>query len=97
MQADGNIVAFLGDYSVSLGQVSAAAIARVQNLTTGLPFASFAGKSPVAREVDALAHRLARHGLLEYRLSLPGDEQDLVVIEPQVSEYWPQRAKLDDG
>jgi SagB-type dehydrogenase family enzyme len=97
MQADGNIAAFAGDYSVSLGQLSAAAMARARNLTTGLPLTSFAGQSAVAKEVDALAHRLARHGLLEYRLSTLRDEQDLVVIEPQVPEYWPQRAKLGDG
>ena len=96
MQADGNIAASLGDYSVSLGQFSAAAMDRARNLTTGLPLTSFAGKSAVAREVDVLVHRLARQGLLEYRLSSPRDEQDLVVIEPQVAEYWPQRAKLGE-
>ena len=94
MRADGNIAAFLGDYSVSLGQFSAAAMDRARNLATGLPLASLAGKSAVAREVDLLVHRLARQGLLEYRLSSPRDEQDLVVIEPQVPGYWPQRAKL---
>jgi SagB-type dehydrogenase family enzyme len=97
MQADGNIAACMGDYSVSLGQFGAAAMDRARNLTTGLPLASFAGQSAVAREVDALTRRLALHGLLEYRLFLPRDEQDLVVIEPQVPEYWPQRAKLGDG
>src|SRR5437899_4360195 len=60
-------------------------------------FASCAGKSAIAREVDVLAHRLARHGLLEYRLSFPPDEQDIAVIEPQVPEYWPQRAKLGES
>ena len=70
---------------------------RARNLTTGLPLASFAGKSAVAREVDVLVRRLARQGLLEYRLSSPRDQQDLVVIEPQIPEYWPQRAKLGNG
>src|SRR6202022_3426113 len=46
------------------------------------------------REVDALVHRLARQGLLEYRLSSSRAEQDLVIIEPQVAEYWPRRARL---
>ena len=69
MQADGNIAASPGDYSISLGRFSAAAMDRARNLTTGLPLTSFAGKSAVAREVDALVHRLARQGLLEYRLS----------------------------
>ncbi|WP_454628313.1 SagB/ThcOx family dehydrogenase [Bradyrhizobium cenepequi] len=97
MQMDGNIAASLGDYSVSLGQFSPAAMDRARDLTTGLPLASFAGKSAVAREVDVLVHRLARQGLLEYRLFSLRDEQDLVVIEPQVAEYWPQRAKLGNG
>ena len=97
MQADGSITAFVNGYSVNLGQLSTAAMDRARNLTDGLPLASFAGKSAIAREVDVLVHRLARHGLLEYRLSFPRDEQDLVIIEPQVPEYWPQRARLGEG
>ncbi|WP_424631670.1 SagB/ThcOx family dehydrogenase [Bradyrhizobium sp. SYSU BS000235] len=99
MQGDGHIAASsghtsLGHYSVSLGRLSRAAVERVQHLANGLPLASFAGKSAVAREVDALVHRLAQQGLLEYRLFAAQDEQDVVVIEPQVAEYWPRRAKL---
>lgn len=94
MQPDGNIAAFLGDYSVNLGQFSAAAMDRARHLSTGLPLASFAGKSVVAREIDALVHRLARQGLLEYRLSSSHNTQGFVVIEPQVPDYWPRRAKL---
>ncbi|WP_456640265.1 SagB/ThcOx family dehydrogenase [Bradyrhizobium sp. USDA 10063] len=97
MQADGSIAAVLGDYSVSLGPLSAAAMDRAGYLATGLPLASFAGKSALAREVDVLVHRLARHGLLEYRLFSPRDEQDLVIIEPQVAEYWPRPAKLGNS
>lgn len=96
MQPDGNVSASLGDYSVSLGQFSAAAMDRARNLATGLPLASFAGKSALARELDVLVHRLARQGLIEYRLCCPRDEQDLAVIQPQVAEYWPQRAKLSN-
>ncbi|WP_458156595.1 SagB/ThcOx family dehydrogenase [Bradyrhizobium sp. 18BD] len=94
IQPDGNIAASLGDYSVNLGQFSEAAVDRARHLSTGLPLASFAGKSILAREIDALVHRLARQGLLEYRLSSARDERDLVVIEPQVPDYWPRRAKL---
>lgn len=97
MQANGSIIASVGGYSLNLGQFSAAALERARNLADGLPLASFAGKSAVAREVDALTHRLARHGLLEYRLFSGRDGQDLVVIEPQVPEYWPQRAKLGES
>ncbi|WP_186467346.1 SagB/ThcOx family dehydrogenase [Bradyrhizobium stylosanthis] len=94
MQGDGNIAASVGDYSVNLGQFSGAAMDHARHLSTGLPLASFAGKSKLAREIDALVHRLARHGLLEYRLSSSRDGPDLVVIEPQVPDYWPRRAKL---
>lgn len=97
VQADGSIAGFVNGYSVNLGQLSKAAIDRAGNLTDGLPLASFAGKSAIAKEIDVLVHRLARHGLLEYRLFSPRDGQDLMVIEPQVSEYWPQRAKLGEN
>ena len=97
VQADGSIAAFVNGYSVNLGQLSKAAMDRARNLTDGVPLASFAGKSAIAREVNVLVHRLARHGLLQYRLSSPRDGQDLVIIEPQVPEYWPQRSKLGES
>jgi len=97
MQADGSIAVTVEGYPVNLGHFSIAALNSARDLSTGLPLASFAGKSAVAREVDLLAHRLARHGLVEYRLFNPRDGQDLVVIEPQVPDYWPQRAKLGDS
>ncbi|MGY0569960.1 SagB/ThcOx family dehydrogenase [Bradyrhizobium sp. RDM12] len=97
MQADGSIAAVSNDYSVSLGQFSAAAIARAEHLAAGLPLASLAGKSALARQLHALVRRLAQHGLLDYRLFSPRDARDLVVIEPQIAEYWPQRAKLSSA
>lgn len=97
IQADGSLATSVDGYIVNLGHLSPAAMNRAQSLADGLPLASFAGKSAIAREIDVLVHRLARHGLLEYRLSLPHDKQDLVVIEPQVADYWPQRAKLGDS
>lgn len=97
MQADGSIAAALGGYSVNLGQFSRAAIDRAGRLAAGLPLASFAGKSVLAKQIHALVQRLARHGLLEYCLSSPREQQDLVVIEPQVAEYWPRCAKLGHG
>lgn len=94
MQADGSIAAVSGDYSVSLGQFSAAAIDRAGHLATGLPFAALVGKSALAKQLHVLVQRLAQHGLLDYRLFSPRDAQDLVVIEPQIAGYWPQPAKL---
>ena len=83
MQADGSIAAALDGYSVSLGQFSAAAIDRAGHLATGLPLTSFAGKSVLASQLRVLVQRLARHGLLEYRLFSPRDAQDLVVMRTQ--------------
>jgi SagB-type dehydrogenase family enzyme len=97
VQADGSIAGFANGYAVNLGQLSKAAIDRARNLTGGLPLASFAGKTAIAREVDALVRRLARHGLIEYRLFSPRDGRDLVVIEPQLAEYWPKRTKLRES
>jgi SagB-type dehydrogenase family enzyme len=97
MQADGSIAAFMGDFSVSVGPFSAAAMERARHLTGGLPLASIAGKSALGREVGLLVHRLAQRGLLEYRLFSSHDGRDLVVIEPQAPGYWPQRAKLGEG
>jgi SagB-type dehydrogenase family enzyme len=97
MQSDGSFAASVDGNPVNLGHLSPAAMERARGLTDGLPLASFAGRSAVAREVDGLVHRLARHGLVEYSLFLPRDAQAVVVIEPQIPEYWPQRAKLGEG
>src|SRR5208283_2891068 len=45
-------------------------------------------------EMGLLVRRLARHGLLEYRLGRSLNGEDLVVIEPQVPDYWPQAPQL---
>ena len=52
--------------------------------------------TPSQKEVDLLVRRLAKRGLLEYRLRHPQAEQDQVVIEPKMPDYWPQAPKLGD-
>ncbi len=97
-QADGNIAACFDGYSVALGKFSAAAADRARNLSSGLTLDSFAGGGTVDKEIDLLVRRLARRGLLEYRLAHPRDtDKDLVVIEPQVADYWPRITKLDNA
>ena len=92
-QADGTILAGFDGHSIGLGKFSADAVKRAQELRTGLPLASFvSGGRAADKEIDLLVRRLARRGLLEYRLGGPNDEK--VVIEPQVAGYWPQTAKL---
>ena len=94
----GEIVACFDGYSVGLGTFSAGAADRAQNLRTGLPLASFAsGSRNIDKEIDLLVRRLARHGLLEYRLGRSRNGEDQVVIEPQVPDYWPRTPQLGNA
>ena len=80
---------------VGLGTFSAQTADRALQLHTGLPLRSFAsGGSRIAKELDSLVRRLARHGLLEYRLARSPNGADQVVIEPQVADYWPRTPPL---
>jgi SagB-type dehydrogenase family enzyme len=92
-QPDGTILARIDDHPLPLGQFSAAAVQRAQALRTGLPLASFARpRRAVDKEIDLLVRRLARSGLLEYRVG--NSRHDMVIIEPQLPDYWPQIRKL---
>ena len=96
--ATGKIIACFDGYSVSLGTFSAGAANRAQDLHVGLPLASFAsGRRNIEREIYVLVRRLARHGLLEYRLQRSRNDEDQVVIEPQVAEYWPGTPHLGNA
>jgi SagB-type dehydrogenase family enzyme len=97
-QADGKIVARFGGYLVGLGTFSAGAFDRAQDLRAGLTLASFAsGRRTIDKEIDLLVRRLARHGLLEYRLQRSSNDDDVLVIEPQTADYWPQTAQLGNA
>jgi SagB-type dehydrogenase family enzyme len=96
-QADGKIFAGFHGYMVALGTFSAGAAERAQKLRVGLPLASFvASRRGSDQELHLLVQRLARHGLLEYPLRRARDE-DEVVIEPQVADYWPATPRLRDA
>jgi SagB-type dehydrogenase family enzyme len=96
--ANREIVACFDGYSVGLGTFSSDAADRAQSLRAGLPLASFASNSRnIDKEINLLVRRLARHGLLEYRLGRSRIGEDLVVIEPQVPEYWPRTPELGDA
>ena len=93
--ANGEIVAAFDGYSISLGTFSANAAGRARELRTGLPLRSFASdRRNIDKEIGLLVQRLAAHGLLEYRVGRSRNVEDLVVIEPQVADYWPQAAQL---
>jgi len=97
-QADGTIAADFGGYAIGLGKFSTEAADRAHGLRTGLPLASFdADGSAVDKEIDLLVRRLARRGLLEYRVGQSRDGNDQVVIEPQIPDYWPRMPDLDDA
>ncbi len=94
-QANGEVIAAFDGHSVGLGTFSAKAAERAQKLRIGLPLSSFASDSrTVDTEMGLLVRRLAGHGLLEYRLGRSLNGEDLVVIEPQVPDYWPQAPQL---
>jgi SagB-type dehydrogenase family enzyme len=92
VRADGSLAAMVDFYPVELGRFSTQALKQAETLHDGLPLASFAGHKPLAQETTALVRRLARRGLVEYRFAR--GKRDLVVIEPQLADYWPQSAKL---
>ena len=96
-QADGSVAACTDGYSVPLGKFSAAAVVRARDLRAGLPFDSFSSDGDtIEKEVDQLVRRLAKRGLLEYRLRHSQADEDQVVIEPMLPDYWPQTPKLGD-
>ena len=96
--ANGEIIACFDGYSVGLGTFSAGAADRAQGLRIGLPLSSFASnRRIIGKEIGLLVQRLARRGLLEYRLGRSRNGEDLVVIEPQVPDYWPQAPQLGNA
>jgi SagB-type dehydrogenase family enzyme len=96
-QTNGEIIACFDGYSVGLGTFSAAAADRAKELRIGLPLSSISSvRRNIDKEIGLLVRRLARHGLLEYRLGRSRSE-DLVVIEPQVADYWPQAPQLGNA
>ncbi len=99
MQASGAVVALFETDSVMLGRFGASAAACLQDLRKGVPLASLTpGGQNGDKEIDLLLRRLAGHGLLEYCFRSPGNGvEDLIVIEPQIAGYWPQKASLSDS
>ena len=96
--ASGQIIAYFGGHSVDLGTFSAATAECAQDLRIGLPLAYFAsGRRSIDKEIQLLVRRLARRGLLEYRLQRSRNDEDQVVIEPQVADYWPRTPPLDNA
>jgi SagB-type dehydrogenase family enzyme len=89
-QADGNVAAYFEGYAQSLGKFAPAISKRLAELRNGLPLASIQSSRAADKEIGLLVRRLARSGLLEYRLGPARGGQSSVVIEPQIADYWPQ-------
>jgi SagB-type dehydrogenase family enzyme len=97
-QPNGEIVANFHGLSATLGRFSPRAADRVQDLRLGLPISTFSSADrDIDEEIALLVRRLARHGLLEYRLGRSQSGADQVVIEPQVPGYWPRTPQLNDA
>lgn len=100
LEADsgGRLMACFGGFSLDLGTFSAGVLDRARHLRAGLPLVSFAsGRRRIDKELDVLVRRLARHGLLEYRLPGSRADEDVVVIEPQLPDYWPRTPQLREA
>ncbi len=91
--ASGEIVARLDRYSFGVGAFGAGVADRLPELRAGLPLASMASD----KEIELLVRRLAGYGLVEYRLARSHRAADLVVIEPQVFDYWPRTPQLGNA
>jgi SagB-type dehydrogenase family enzyme len=91
----GEIAISFDDFAFAVGRFSAEAAERVKQLPAGVLFASFAaGKKSVDKEVGQVLRRLAARGLVEYPLMRGRDGEEIVVIEPQTPDYWPQASPL---
>jgi SagB-type dehydrogenase family enzyme len=95
--ASGEVVAYFDGDSIALGKFGAAVTDRLNGLRAGLPFASFAeSRRKADKETELFIRRLASRDLLEYALGASRKSAELVVIEPQVADYWPRVAQLRD-
>lgn len=91
--ASGEIVARLGRYTFSVGAFGTRVADRLSELRTGLPLELVA----LNKEIELLVRRLSGHGLVEYRLARPQGAEDVVVIEPQIIDYWPRMPQLGNA
>ena len=91
---NGEIVARFPGFSAVLGMFGVDTAKLAQGLHAGVAFASLpTDKTESGKELLLLVQRLALNGLIEYVLK-SANGADLVVIEPQVADYWPRVAEL---
>jgi SagB-type dehydrogenase family enzyme len=96
-EAGGRLSALFDRQSLPLGAFSARTLGQAEELKTGLQLPnSGAADAGAENETGGLLRRLARHGLVEYRLAHAQDGPDIVVIEPQMRDYAPRMPPLEE-
>lgn len=94
--AEGTLVASFDEKSAPLGAFGAHTVERASLLAQGLPLdLSTPADTDDRRQIDTLVRRLGLYGLVEYRLARGG--ADIVVIEPQMRDYAPRFAPIDES
>ncbi len=94
VRANGEVVARIGEHSVGLGKFSAETTAHARDLRSGLALNALADDGGRNKDIQLLLDRLAKRGLLEYRLARSQADGDAVIIEPQTPDYRPHAAQL---
>ncbi|HEY1748071.1 MAG TPA: SagB family peptide dehydrogenase [Xanthobacteraceae bacterium] len=94
VQPGGQVLASFHDYSIGLGTFDTSLAARLPALRAGLPLSAVTrGGRRTDQGIDVLVRRLARRNLVEYALRRAGGA-DLIAIEPQTADFWPQVVPL---
>lgn len=97
-EAGGVVSARFDGEKLLLGKLTAGARRRAVDLEAGLQlFPPRASDAPEDKEISDITRRLALHGLVEYRLVRASDGADIVIVEPQMRDYAPNFARLDEG
>jgi SagB-type dehydrogenase family enzyme len=93
---EGALVASFDEKQAPLGTFGPHAVKSAPLLAEGLPLdLSTPPDTEDRKEIDTLVRRLGLYGLVEYRLLRDG--ADLVVIEPQMRDYAPRYATIDEA
>lgn len=101
VQADGTIAAtidgaIVGGGELGLKPISTEAAKRVPELKSGLALDQLIEGEAASKEIERLIRRLAMQGLLEFALGRSRND-DVVIIEPLMPDYWPRMPQLDDA
>jgi len=93
----GEIIARIDGHAANLGKFGAVSADWPDRLRSGVPLASLkSAHGKAGSGLLRLVRRLARLGLMEYRLAGAAKGEPLIVVEPQVPDYWPRTPQLKD-